>query len=417
VEILRSIFKFVTPALWIAIPILLIFGFLDVWLFYKRAKYRNSLKFKLLEFKIPKDVIKGPKAMESIFAAVHNIWSFGINFSEKWLQGKVEPVTSFEIVGRGHGVHFFIRVQENFRNLIESAIYAQYPDAEISEVPDYVQDFPPVLPDKNYDVWGSDIVLAKDDAYPVLTYPHFEDRPSRFEESKIDPLAQLMEIMSNLNETEAVWLQILLRRIGNSWKEKGEGLISELRGEKKKSTGGFPGASLFEGLGEFLANLLAAPIQHPTWAEPTKKEEKKSEGGGGRQKIIEAIENKISKLGFESVVRFVYVDKTNAFSRGNVLAVVGSFWQFSSQTLNAFKLNNKTTTFGKGLFKKYMNRKRKRLLYDNYRIRHFPKKISILNTEELATIYHPPLTGVKAGRLRRTEFKRGGPPVGLPIES
>lgn len=415
-EILRSILKFITPALWIAIPILLIFAFLDLWLFYRRLKYVNGLKWKILELKIPKEVIKSPKAMESIFAAVHNIWSFGINRSEKWFQGKVEPITSFEIVGRGHGVHFYIRVQENFRNLIESAIYAQYPGAEISEAPDYINDFPPVLPDKNYDLWGSDIFLAKENAYPVLTYPNFEERTARFEEAKIDPLAQLMEIMSNLNETEAVWLQILLRRIGDSWKKKAEELVSELRGEKKKSAGGFPGAVLFKGLGEFLVNLIAAPIQHPTWAEPTKKEEKKSEGSGGKQKIIEAIENKISKLGFESVIRFVYVDKADAFSRGNVLAVVSSFWQFSSQTLNAFKLNNKTTTFGKGLFKKMMLQKRKRLIYDNYRIRHLPKKIVVLNTEELATIYHPPLTGVKAGRLQRTEFKRGGPPVDLPIE-
>lgn len=370
-----------------------------------------------MELKIPKTVIKSPKAMEQVFAAAHNIWSFGINRSEKWWQGKVEPVTSFELVGRGHSVHFYIKVQENFRNLVESAIYAQYPDAEISEVPDYINDFPPVLPNKNYDVWGSDFIFVKENAYPVLTYPSFEERGGRFEESKIDPLAQIMEIMSNLKPSEAVWIQILVRRTGDGWKKKAEEEIEKLQGKKELSGGiKIPGASLFEGVGDFLGNLIAAPVQPPTWSEPVKKSEEKRSEGGGKQKIIEAIENKISKLGFESVIRFVYIDRADAFTRGNIYATVSSFWQFSSLTLNAFKLNSKTTTFGKWPFKKNKSRRRKRLIYDNYRIRHFPKKFCVLNTEELATIYHPPLTGVKAVRLRRTEFKRGGPPTDLPVE-
>ena len=39
----------------------------------------------------------------------------------------------------------------------------------------------------------------------------------------------------------------------------------------------------------------------------------------------------------------------------------------------------------------------------------------VLNTEELATIYHLPDMGVRAPLLPRVEAKRGEPPVGLPI--
>ena len=42
-------------------------------------------------------------------------------------------------------------------------------------------------------------------------------------------------------------------------------------------------------------------------------------------------------------------------------------------------------------------------------------KTSILNTEELATLFHPPTVSVKAPKLQPIESRRGGPPVDLPI--
>ena len=59
---------------------------------------------------------------------------------------------------------------------------------------------------------------------------------------------------------------------------------------------------------------------------------------------------------------------------------------------------------------------RKRMIWDSYRLRRFPSKTSILNTEELATLYHPPISGVEAPRLARIEAKKGEPPAGLPVE-
>lgn len=417
-DIIDSIQNFITGALWVVVPFVLLLIFLDIWLFYRRARYINNFKWVTLELRVPREVIKSPKAMEQVFAVAYNTYSGGITFWEKWWKGKVEDWTSFELVGRAHSIHFFIRIQEGFRNLIESAIYAQYPDAEISEVPDYTNDFSPSLPDKTYDLWGSDFILKKENGYPILTYPAFEERGVIEEERRIDSIAVIVEAMSNLKESEAVWLQILIRPTGDGWKKKAEVLIGELQGKKSSSAIKIPGVSLLHGLGEFFENLVAAPVEYPTWSDPSKgAEEKKPETVRGQQKIIEAIENKISKLGFESIVRFLYIGNREAFSRGNITAVLGSFRQFAAMNLNSFKPNMKTITLSKGffLFRKFELRKRKRLLYDNYRIRNFPKKFSILNPEELATFYHPPLTGVRATHLRRTEFKRGGPPPDLPI--
>jgi len=39
-----------------------------------------------------------------------------------------------------------------------------------------------------------------------------------------------------------------------------------------------------------------------------------------------------------------------------------------------------------------------------------------MNIEELASIYHPPTISVRAPQLRPTGFKKGEPPVDLPIK-
>ena len=51
------------------------------------------------------------------------------------------------------------------------------------------------------------------------------------------------------------------------------------------------------------------------------------------------------------------------------------------------------------------------------RVRSFPpEKYFILNTEELATIFHLPGTEVRAPLFPRVEAKKGQPPPGLAIE-
>ena len=55
-------------------------------------------------------------------------------------------------------------------------------------------------------------------------------------------------------------------------------------------------------------------------------------------------------------------------------------------------------------------------MYDMYKARWFPaNQNSIMNTEELATIFHFPLVSVGAPMLRRVETRKGEPPAHLPI--
>jgi hypothetical protein len=409
--VLQNVFRILAASWWIVLPFVLWLIFLNFWLMAIRKSYILKIPWKLLEVKIPREILKTPKAMEQVFAAVHATHS-DIKFFDKWWKGKVPDWFSFELVGSAGRVHFYVRVAEQFRNLVESAIYAQYPDTEIVEVPeDYISLLPSVLPNRIYDLWGTNFILAREDAYPIRTYEYFE---AREKEKRLDPIAGITETISKLKEDEMIWIQILARAAGDKWKKEGEKLVAKLAGKKIKSE-----RTLMEDLGIFLGNLIKAPVTPPVWPDEEKSEGPKSEIGSltpGEKDVVAAVENKISKLGFESAVRFVYIDKAASFTRANVSAVLGALRQFSTQNLNAFKPDGSVTTKANFPFKAQKIYYRKRRIFDGYKLRIFPKKFSILNTEELATVYHFPTTFVEAPTLQRLESRRGEPPAELPIE-
>lgn len=406
---------------WLPIPIALIIIFRGWWLSSKINQYINSIEWALLEIRIPKDNLKSIKSMEQVFASLHGIYSQGIKRRERWFRGRVEDWLSLEISGFAQGVHFYIRTPKKYRKLVEAAFFSQYPDAEIEDVEDYTRLLPRDLPNEEFDIWGTDYVLARDDAYPIKTYPNFE-QVLQFEELSIDPLATITEVVSNLKNDELIWLQLLARPIGPEWVSRAKGAVDELTGKKSGGKG------LMDSTTEFTRNLVRAPIIHPEWAEgaaPSPPERLTP----GKQDTVKAVEGKMSKLAFEAILRFIYIDKKSEFSGENVTAVAGAINQFAAMNLNAFKPNMKTITIitkVPRLFNRARNLwHRKKWLYYHYLNRdiaqpspfRYPLKLqtAILNTEELATVYHPPLATVTAAKLRVLETRKGEPPVNLPI--
>jgi hemolysin-activating ACP:hemolysin acyltransferase len=408
-EILKNILTVFIATWWIVVPLALFFIFIELWLRYVRTLFVRGMSWTFLEIKIPKEILKTPKAMEQVFAAMHSIQAFPPKLWDKYWKGRVSEWLSFEIVGYSGGVHFFVRVPSTYRNLVEAAVYAQYPNAEIRETDDYTEIVPAILPNESLELFGTNFVLAKEDGYPIQTYQYFE---AQIEEQRLDPIASLAEVMSKLKEGEMIWLQYLLRPVGDEWKKKGEEIIDALLGKSKTKKRG-----LIEEIALLVKNFFHAPVIYPEWPGAEKGKEAMSPGQltYGKQEVIKAVENKIAKLGFETNIRFVYIDNRDRFSRGNIAAVFGAFRQFNTQHLNAFRPDGDTITAAKGLFKKRKEYLRKRKLFGAYKSRAFAEKVSILNTEELATIYHFPGKPVAAPMLKPIESKKAGPPPGLPI--
>lgn len=404
---------------WLIAPPALFFVFWDLWKKYVTDCYIGKIEWTSFEIKVPRDLLKTPLAMEQIFAGLHAIQKGG-NLIEKYWDGYVQGWISLEIAGAEaeSEIHFIIRAPSKFRNLLESQIYGQYPQAEITEVDDYVNFIPPNIPSEKYNLWGTEMILAKEDAYPIKTYIDFGLEKEEEEMRKVDPLASLSELLSKLKSGEQIWIQMLIKPVGDDWKKQGEELVNKLMGRKTADKKMW----LIDDIREMLGWARDAVV-HGTITEAAAAKQGKEASlanlSPGQKGVIEAIERNISKLGFETCVRWVYLGRSDVFNPANIGAMMGIFKQFNTLNLNGFKPEGTTKTSVDYFFKQKREFILKKRIFDNYKKRRFPKKSTkrtfVLNIEELATIYHLPGLVASAPMMPRVEAKRGEPPAGLPI--
>lgn len=426
---MNSVFEIALEALsywWLAIP-LAIFAILKNWyLVAKTEKYIENIDWVLLEISIPKSNLKSAKAMEQVVSALHATYSFGISKWDRYTKGKVEDWMSLEIVGFYDGVYFYIRSPKGYRKLVETALLSEYPDAEITEVEDYTERLKE-KPFSDRDVFATDFNLIKGDYLPIRTYDFFEDHA---EEKNIDPIATITEVMSTLQKNEALWLQLLIRPTNGKWRDKGEEAMEELLGNKKAKAPSTLSA-VAKDVGEVARNLPSAMFSPPAFAE--KGDDKPSGGkstGPAAQDKIKAINNKLSKNAFECILRMVYIDDKNEFTGENITSVMGAIRQLSDHNLNQLAPNSDTLTskgsVGRVNRAKKLSR-RKRMMVINYIERAMPKpirvpfvdlklKTSVMNAEEIATIFHPPTEYIKSQKVRAIHSKKGLAPVDLPTK-
>jgi hypothetical protein len=404
---------------WIVLP--LVTGILawEAWRLYLHVRFIHRLDLQLLEIKIPKNVLKTPKAMEQIFAAAHAPYSYGYRFTDMYWKGLEEYWMSFELVGRAGETHFYLRVPKQFRNMMESAIYSQYPEAEITEAEDYIESMPEILPNKDFDVAGFEEVLRRENYRPIRTYIEFEDP---VEERRVDTMGTLLEAMSKLRDDEQLWLQVIVTPTGEAFAEEGKKAIIKLLGieEPKEKKGGlFPDFDL----GISLAEVLRAPFEHPGEAK-SKREESRDRQlrflvATHDKELAELIQKKITKLAFESTIRFIYVERRGAPTKPEHMnSIHGFIRQFNTNDINQLKPDKATTTAGyavRGIFKKKRLHWRKRLIYEHYRKILPAHHKSILNIEELATLFHFPTVTITTTELEKVGSKKGTPPASLPV--
>ena len=418
IPIIQSIWTVWAAVWWIVTPIIAAIVAWEAWLLHLHHRFITSINWKLLEIKIPKNILKTPKAMEQIFAAAHAPYSYGIRLYDKYWKGQEEFWFSFEMVGRAGGTHFYLRVPSQFRNMMESAVYGQYPEAEITEAEDYLEEMPHIIPNDEFDVAGFEEILRHPNYLPIRTYPMFEEA---VEEHRIDTIAGLMEIMSKLREDEQMWLQLIIKPTGEAFKEEGEKAIRKILNiEEKSEKKGSLLPKLDLGFG--LSDILRAPFSPP--GDRAHKEEKTEKMqrfiiSPGDKEITEGISEKIAKLAFEATVRYLIIEKKQRTSDpGYTMALHGYMRQYNTQHLNSLKPDSATTTASyavRGFFKQARLRWRKRLLFEHYRHILPAHHESILNIEELATIFHFPLGVVSTTELEKVESRKGSPPAGLPV--
>lgn len=394
------------------IPFYLTFKFF--WKNHVQGEYAGSLNWILLEIIPPKDIEKSPQPMESLYAGMQGVEK-GYNTFEEFLDGQFPASFSLEIVSDGGDVHFYIRTQRSFRNLVEAHLYAQYPDCMIKEVPDYVDQVPRVIPNEKWDLWGSDLEFVKHDAYPIKTYKYFEESVTG---KMIDPLSGVIEALGKLPPGQKLWYQIIISPHKPSWASKeGRVLVDKLKGKEAKK------GSIFGDIGKDITDVISNIVKAAaTPIEFSSSEKKKDEAplefrlSPGEKDVLKAVEENLGKLQFFTKMRFLLIGKRESFDKSNISSFMGGIKQFGDDNLNSLKPHADSKTYANYIFKKPRLRYRQRKILRRYRERSNDGVRFTMSTEELATMYHLPDMSVVAPTLQRVEAKHGGAPMNLPVE-
>ncbi|HBR80911.1 MAG: hypothetical protein UX09_C0015G0013 [Candidatus Uhrbacteria bacterium GW2011_GWE2_45_35] len=407
---------------WIPIAAIILEGFMEIWKDYRQSIYDGRLQYSLLAIDVPKMTEQSPKAIENIFSALEGANS-NLLWKEIWFDGKQQPRFSIEIASVGGYIQYYFRCQTRFRDMVEASIYAQYPDAQIAEVEDYAKIVPSRFPDPEWDMWGTEFKLKKDNHVPFRTWPSFEHSMSQ--ELK-DPLANMLEQMSRMRPGECFFFQIVFSPTKLSWKEEGTKFINKVYGvDAKAKSGNGALSALLSWPGGFVNELTGVDIN--AMFGLSTEEKPKTDDIWRAFKItlaekaqVEAVANKISKIGFETKVRILYFGKKGVFNKSTRASMVKGFLlSFNSPGLNEFGMYGPQIPKGDYFWQKWTYRHRQTRVTQAYKNRSFTLGATprVMCVEELASLWHFPTITIKAPLIKKTESRRAEPPVSLPVAS
>lgn len=383
----------------------------NLWVTYVQTQTLLGVKWVVLEVKPPKDVFKSPEAMELVINALYQTGGTG-NWYAKYWKGGVRNYFSLEIVSTEGNIHFYIRTNSKFRALIESQFYAQYPQAEIYEVPDYAQAFPSYTKDGPLSLFGCLLDFTKDEPYPIKTYVDYgldEAIKSLDESQRIDPITPTLEFMGSIGKGEHIVIQMIVRGATDRFSVTKDGVVQS----NKKWT-----------------DAAKAVIKELNATAATR----------GESDVIAAIERKSNKLGFDTGIRLMYIAEKTSFDANRIAGLTGMFRQYVTLDYNGFKPSQATDfdfpwqdMFGTKIVtlkKNMLNALKSRYyFYDFFDFDDMGsffsslfthpsaggKKPIILSTEELATLFHLPGRVVETPTFGRIDATKAEPPANLPV--
>ncbi len=354
------------------------FAFLS-WQKKRQREWVAKQKFSLFLIQIPKDNEKTPVAAEMMFASLHGIFK---SAKKRFYEGSLQEHISFEIASIDQRIRFYVWVPQHLKDFVEGQIYAQYPGAEITPVEDYTN----IEMKEEMSVAATELVLTKEDFYPIRTFPNFE----------VDPLAGITSTLSKLeSQNEQIWIQILIRPADEKWQASAISFAEAIRSGQapKKITP----QNLIEKLVKFIADIIQGVLTPPQQAAPPQAPVKLSPSVESQ---LTALEEKSQKLGFSTKIRILYISQNPQLAQTRLQAVVGAFKQFTAS--NSFAAEK--VVEGKEAI-------------NLYKSRYFYDPGYVLNIEELASIYHLPNTSVETPNILWTGAKKGEPPDNLPLET
>ena len=301
---------------------------------------------------------------ETIFASIGGLRSE--RGFRAWLFGR-EDHFSFEIVASEKLISFYVISNPVQARYLQQQIQAHYPDASMEEVDDYNIFHP------DASVLGGLMITKKHYIFPLKTYKSMDD----------DPLNSILNVMSKLEMNEGMSVQYVVRSGYGSWHRQAGEVVRKAYQTSSVS-------EAFSGLGR--NKILAGFIELLKVSKPKKPEDlntpvEQKKLTSMEEEMLKEIETKNSKAGLDVNIRVV----VSARDKGQAQVYLDNIANVMSQ-YNHYD-------YGNNFNSRFIKRGQKKIIHD-YIYRRFDEKTScLLNTEELASMYHFPLKGAETPNI------------------
>lgn len=304
-----------------------------------------------------------------------------------------EDYISFEYALVDGQVNLYVSCPERLSKLVEKKIAGFFQDTYLEQVEKY-----DVILD-NPEIEIEQFELKKESIYPLKNYKYLNS----------DPLNDIVGSLSKLEPNEGAAIQMIISPVESSWQEAGrkkaQEMLNDEDGEKSKSDWWKPWKWVVV-LGRIIVKGAEAIGEDGGDKMPSGPKRKTQIA----EEEIKAIDEKNTRIGFDTIIRFVVSGHDQNSVGQNMLNMKSSLSLFSYTDGNSFTA---------------VDVKDKQRLIEWFKDREFRKPFkfskeqpkSILTADELASIFHlPNIRFNRSPVINWQNYKIAPLPVNIPKE-
>ncbi len=392
----------IIASLFLAILVLAFLAFLAYYIhrhwYYSKVILPRTKDWVFLEIQMPKDnsedkqnnQLNNPEAKKNMIGVAEQLFTALSEISAHNWFFQPKQYISLEIACTEKKISFYINCPRSLQELVEKQLQAQYPHAFI----EIVRGYNPFQ--KGGQIAAAELELNRPYMFPIRTYKTMET----------DPLNALTNAMSKLGDNEGAAIQFILSPAGHHWQHKPRHLALEIQQGKNPN-------SVVKGAGAKFASESFGILRDSAFGknEPTNTQGHHQDLTGMhsaiqltpmQQEMVKKFEEKASRPGFNTNIRIITSSTTPGAAAVNLNSITSSFLQYNMPPFNGFKVKSRKTS---AVVKDYM-----------FRIYRRSWKKSILNTEEITSLWHLPTPFLETPNIKWLQSKKAPAPVNIPSE-
>lgn len=323
-------------------------------------------------------------AMEQLLASLTMLKPLGNFFKKLFFE---TPSIVFEIANPSSSeeIFFYLSIPKRYRESAEKQVHSFFPHAVIEKVPDYT-----IFSPESYTAVAV-LELKESHSLPLKTY----------RTQGVDPLNEISNALSKLETmSEGAAIQILLSPAGGGWRSEGRKVAQRMQEGKRLKDARHH--SIIKDVGKDVGKEMVSVMTNNQNKSDIPQEKKVVNLTPEEQELVKSIDGKSSKAAFKVNIRLLASAATQERAEQILGHIENAFGQFENPEVNNFRVKKRI--------------KGKTAVYD-YIFRNVDAESTmILNVEELASIFHFPISTTETPKIKWLKAGSAPPPINIPTE-